>query len=110
MALHSPPAVTPQSQAEGAMFMRKTLTTIQRQRWRFERLVAVAQSAYLDEQGEVATWALQVAWLAAEDQAQFGNVSASAQFILDHPIDGIDRAILQDLVTDASSMEITPSA
>jgi len=90
--------------------MRKTLTTVQRQRWRFDRLVAVAQSAYLDEQGEIATWALQVAWLAAEDQSQFGDVSAGAQFMLDHPIDGLDHAILRDLLSDASGMEITLSA
>jgi hypothetical protein len=90
--------------------MRNPLTAVQRQRWRFERLVAVAQSAYLDEQGEIATWALQVAWLAAEDQSQFGDVIASAQFILDHPIDGIDRAILQDLINYPVRMEITLSA
>src|SRR5215813_2458885 len=78
--------------------MRKKLTAIQRRRWRFERLVAVARSAYIDEQGEIATWALQVAFLAAEDQWQFRDLVASAQFILDHPIDGIDQAILQDLV------------
>ena len=90
--------------------MRKSLTTLQRQRWRFERLVAVAQSAYLDGQGEIATWALQVAWLAAEDESQCGNVIAGAQFMLDNPIDGIDRTILHDLVNDTTRMDITLSA
>ena len=90
--------------------MSKLPTATQRQRWRFERLVAVAQSAYLDGQGELATWALQVAWVAAEGQSQIGNVSAGAQFMLDHPIDGIDYAILQNLVDDTSMMEITMSA
>ena len=90
--------------------MRRTPRTLQRQRWRFERLVAVAQSAYIDGRGELATWALQVAWLAAEDQAQAGNVVAGAQFMLDNPIDGIDRAILRDLVEDTSMTRITPSA
>ena len=92
------------------MFVRKKLTTVQRQCWRFERLVAVAQSAYLDEQGELATWALQVAWLAAEDKSQFGDVIASARFILDQPIDGVDQAILQDIITYPLRMEITLSA
>jgi hypothetical protein len=90
--------------------MRKMPAAAQRQRWRFERLVAVAQSAYLDGRGELATWALQVAWLAAEDQTQVGNVVAGAQFMLDNPIDGVDRAILQDLIDDGSIMRITPSA
>jgi hypothetical protein len=90
--------------------MSKTPTAAQRQRWRFERLVAVAQSAYLDGQGHLATWALQVAWLAAENQSQAGNVSAGAQFMLDHPIDGIDYTILQDLADDTSMSEITLSA
>ena len=90
--------------------MSKMLTAAQRQRWRFERLVAVAQSAYLDGRGELATWALQVAWVAAENQSQAANVSTGAQFMLDHPVDGIDRAILQDLVDDTSMSEITLSA
>jgi hypothetical protein len=90
--------------------MSKKLTAIQRRRWRFERLVAVARSAYHDEQGELATWALQVAFLAAQDQSQFSDVVASAQFILDHPIDGIDQAILQDLISIPLRMEITLSA
>ena len=90
--------------------MSKMLTAAQRQRWRFERLVSVAQSAYLDGRGELATWALQVAWVAAENQSQATNVSTGAQFMLDHPIDGIDRAILQDLVDDTSMSEITLSA
>jgi hypothetical protein len=90
--------------------MSKGLTAIQRQRWRFARLVAVARSAYQDEQGELATWALQAAWLAAEDQAQFDDVVAGAQFMLDHPIDGIDQAILEDLVNYPVRMEITLSA
>ena len=90
--------------------MSKKLTALQRRHWRFERLVAVAQSAYLDEQGELATWALQVAFLAAQDQSQFSDVAASAQFILDHPIDGIDQAILQDLVNMPLPMGITMSA
>jgi hypothetical protein len=90
--------------------MSKTLTAVERQRWRFERLVAVAQSAYLDGRGVLATRALQVAWLAAENYVQLGDVIAGAQFMLDHPIDGIDRTILQDLLNDTSRMEITPSA
>jgi hypothetical protein len=90
--------------------MRKIPRALQRQRWRFERLVAVAQSAYTDGQGELATWALQVAWLAAEDQAQAGNVVAGAQFMLDNPIDGIDRTILRDLLEDTSMTRITSSA
>jgi len=90
--------------------MRRTLTAAQRKRWRFDRLVAVAQSAYLDEQGELATWALQVAWVAAEDQSQFDDVMASARFILDHPIDNIDEAILQNLVDDSLRMDLTLSA
>jgi hypothetical protein len=90
--------------------MRRTLTAAQRQRWRFDRLVAVAQSAYLDEQGELATWALQVVWVAAEDQSQFDDVMASARFILDHPIDTIDEAILQNLVDDSLRMDLTLSA
>jgi hypothetical protein len=90
--------------------MSKTPSATQRQRWRFERLVAVAQSAYLDGQGELATWALQVAWLAAKDQSQAGNVSVGARYMLDHPIDGMDYAILQDLADGALMMELTLSA
>jgi hypothetical protein len=30
--------------------------------------------------------------------------------MLDHPIDGIDQTILQDLVGDTSTKRITPSA
>jgi hypothetical protein len=90
--------------------MSKSRTASERQHWRFERLVAVAQSAYLDRRGELATSALQVAWLAAEDQWQFSKVIAVAQVMLDHPIDGIDQTILLDLVGDTSIMRITPSA
>lgn len=72
--------------------MSKTTGAAQRQRWRFDRLIAVARSAYRDGQGELATWALQVAWLAADNQSQAANVSTGAQFMLNHPIDGIDRA------------------
>ena len=43
-------------------------------------------------------------------QVVFGDVSAGAQFMLDHPIDGLDHAILRDLLNDASGMEITLSA
>ena len=82
----------------------------QRQRWRFERLVAVAQSAYIDAQGDLATWALQAAWVAAEASTELDAVIASAQFMLDHPIDDIDEAILRDLIYDSSHMEITLSA
>ena len=82
----------------------------ERQRWRFERLVAVAQSAYIDAQGDLATWALQAAWVAAEASAQFAAVIASAQFMLDHPIDDIDEAILWDLINDSLPMDITLSA
>jgi hypothetical protein len=90
--------------------MRKSRTANERQQWRFERLVAVAQSAYLDSRGALATCALQVAWLAAEDQGQLSKVIAVAQVMLDHPIDGIDQTILQDLVGDTSLKRITPSA
>ena len=90
--------------------MSKMPTAADRQRWLVERLIAVTQSAYLNGQNELATWALQVAWLAAENQSQAANVSTGAQFMLDHPIDGIDRAILQDLVDDISMSEIALSA
>jgi hypothetical protein len=90
--------------------MDKTTSAIRRQRWRFDRLIAVARSAYRDGQGELATWALQVAWLAAENKLQAGNVRVGAQFILDHPIDGIDYAILQDLAHSTLMSEITLSA
>jgi len=46
--------------------MSKMPTAADRQRLLFKRLIAVAQSAYLDGQGELATWALQVAWLACD--------------------------------------------
>jgi hypothetical protein len=82
----------------------------ERQRWRFERLVAVAQSAYIDAQGDLATWALQAAWVAAEASAEFAAVIASAQFMLDHPIDDVDEAILRDLINDSLPMDITMSA
>lgn len=90
--------------------MNKIPTAIQRQRWRFERLVAVARSAYQDGQGELATRVLLVAWVAAEEQWQFGRVIAGAQFMLDNPIDGLDLMILQEVVNDTSRMEITLSA
>lgn len=90
--------------------MSKTSTAIQRQRWRFERLVAVVRSAYLDGQGALATWTLQVAWMAAEDQEQFHAVITIAHFMLTNPIDGTDLAILQDLLDDRSRREITMSA
>jgi hypothetical protein len=90
--------------------MSITTSAAQRQRWRFERLIAVAQSAYRDGQGELATWALQVAWVAAESKLQIGDVSAGAQFMLEHPIDGIDYAILQDLADGTLTGEITLSA
>ena len=85
-------------------------TASERQRWRFERLMAVAHSAYLDGQGQLATWVLQAAWLAAENPSQAANVSSGAQFMLDHPIDGIDFTILQDLADDTSMSEIVLSA
>jgi hypothetical protein len=90
--------------------MSKTTSATRRQRWRFERLIAVARSAYRDGQGELATWALQVAWVAAEGKSQIGNVSAGAQFRLEHPIDGMDYAILQDLADGTLMSEITLSA
>lgn len=90
--------------------MSKTTSVIRRQRWRFDRLIAVARSAYRDGQGELATWALQVALVAAENKAQIGNVSAGAQFMLRHPIDGMDYAILQDLAEGTLMSEIALSA
>jgi hypothetical protein len=90
--------------------MSKMTSATRRQRWRFERLIAVARSAYRDRQGELATWALQVAWVAAINQSQIGNVSAGAQFMLKHPIDGMDYAILQDLANGMLVGEITLSA
>jgi hypothetical protein len=90
--------------------MDKTTNAIRRQRWRFERLIAVARSAYRDGEGELATWALQVAWVAAENKSQLGNVSAGAQFMLKYPIDGMDYAILQDLAESTLMSEITLSA
>jgi hypothetical protein len=30
----------------------------ERQRWRFQRLVGIGQSAYIDVPGDLATWAL----------------------------------------------------
>ena len=90
--------------------MDKTTSAVRRQCWRFERLIAVARSAYRDGQGELATWALQVAWVAAEGKSQIGNVSAGAQFMLEHPIDGMDSAILQDLADGTLMGEITLSA
>ena len=90
--------------------MSKTTNATRRQLWRFERLIAVARSAYRDGQGELATWALQVAWVAAENKSQTGNVSAGAQFMLKHPIDGMDYAILQDLAEGTLMSEITLSA
>ena len=90
--------------------MNKATSETRRQRWRFERLIAVARSAYRDGQGELATWALQVAWVAAEGKSQIGNVSAGAQFMLEHPIDGMDYAILQDLAQGTLMSEITLSA
>ena len=89
--------------------MDKT-SAIQRQRWRFDRLIAVARSAYRDGQGELATWALQVAWVAAESKSQIDVVSAGAQFMLEHPIDGMDDAILQDFVDSRVLGGITLSA
>ena len=90
--------------------MSKTTSATRRQHWRFERLIAVARSAYRDGHGELATWALQVAWVAAEGKSQIGNVSAGAQFMLEHPIDGMDYAILQDLANGTLIGEITLSA
>jgi hypothetical protein len=72
--------------------------------------MAVTQSAYNDAQGELATWVLQAAWVAAEASAEFAIVIASAQFMLDHPIDDLDEAILQDLIVDSLPMDITMSA
>ncbi len=63
-----------------------------------------------DAQGELATWALQVAWVAAEDQSQFDDVIASARFILTHPIDDIDEAILRDIISDSLRLDLTLSA
>jgi hypothetical protein len=90
--------------------MGKTTNAIRRQCWRFERLIAVARSAYRDGQGELATWALQVAWVAAESKSQIDIVSAGAQFMLEHPIDGMDYAILQDFIDGMVMGEITLSA
>ena len=83
---------------------------VRRQRWRFDQLMAVTRSAYIDAQGDLATWALQAAWVAAEASAEFARIVASAQFMLDHPIDDIDEAILWDLIQDSVQMDITPSA
>ena len=85
-------------------------SAIRRQCWRFVRLIAVARSAYRDGQGELATWALQVAWVAAESKSQIDTVSAGAQFMLEHPIDGMDHAILQDFVDGRALGEVTLSA
>jgi hypothetical protein len=90
--------------------LNKKYSTIQRQRWRFDHLVAVVRSAYLDGQGALATWTLQVAWMAAEDKVQFHAVITIAQYMLENPIDGTDPAILQDLLDDRSHREITLSA
>jgi len=90
--------------------MDKTTSAIRRQRWRFERLIAVARSAYRDGQGELATWALQVAWIAAEGKSQIGTVSAGAQCMLEYPIDGIDYEILEDFADGMVMGDITLSA
>jgi hypothetical protein len=90
--------------------MNKASTAVQRQCWRFERLIAVVQSAYLDGQGDLATWALQVAWVAAENRSQTIKVSIGAKFMLEYPIDGIDRAILQNIADDASIGELALTA
>jgi hypothetical protein len=89
--------------------MTKTTNITRRQCWRFERLIAVVRSVYRDGQGELATWAIQAARVGAESKSQSGDVNAGAQFMLKHPIDGIDEAILQDLA-DGTMMELTLSA
>jgi hypothetical protein len=81
-----------------------------RQRWRFDRLVAVVQSAYDDAQGELAMCALEGAWLAADDEAQYEVLIARAQFMLDHPIAGLDQELLHKLVSLPTQMELTLSA
>jgi hypothetical protein len=90
--------------------INKQLATARRQRWRFERLLAVAQSAYSDMHGELATCAIEGAWLAADHETEFAMVIASARFMLDHPIDDLDHDTLQDIVQMPLRMEITISA
>ena len=81
-----------------------------RQRWRFERLIAVAQSAYNDKQGDLTMCAIEGAWLAADHEMEFEAVIASARFMLEHPIDDLDHDILQDIVQMPLRMELTLSA
>lgn len=81
-----------------------------RQRWRFEHLIAIAQSAYNDMHGELAMCAIEGAWLAADHETEFEMVIASAQFMLDHPIDDLDYDTLQDIVRMPLRMELTLSA
>jgi hypothetical protein len=92
------------------VFTNKQLAGGQRQRWRFDRLIAVAQSAYDDVQGELAMCAIEGAWLAADHETEFEVVIASAQFMLDHPIDGLDRVILEDVVRTPLPKKLTLSA
>jgi hypothetical protein len=42
--------------------------------------------------------------------AQYAAVIASAQFMLDHPIDDVDEAILRNLISDFLPVNITLSA
>ena len=88
----------------------KQLAAGQRQRWRFERLIAVAKSAYNDMQGDLAMCAIEGAWLAADHETEFEAVIASARFMLDHPIDDLDHDTLQDIVQMPLRMELTLSA
>jgi hypothetical protein len=90
--------------------VNRDLAASLRQRWRFSRLVAVAQSAYDDAQGELAMCALEGAWLAADDEAQFEALIVRAQFMLDHPIEGLDEDLLHRLVSLPLRMELTLSA
>jgi hypothetical protein len=94
---------------DGAL-TNKQLAAGQRQRWRFERLIAVAQSAYNDKQGDLTMCAIEGAWLAADHEMEFEAVIASARFMLDHPIDDLDHDILQDIVQMPRRMELTLSA
>ena len=94
---------------DGAL-TNKQLAAGQRQRRRFERLIAVAQSAYNDMQGDLAMCAIEGAWLAADHETEFEAVIASARFMLDHPIDDLDRDILQDIVQMPLWMGLTLSA
>ena len=54
--------------------------------------------------------AIEGAWLAADRETEFEAVIASARFMLDHPIDDLDRDILQDIVQMPLWMGLTLSA